>query len=97
MSRSLGDGDVGPLILPFPEVSRIAVPKETGGRLIVASDGLWDGVDHPEGAIAAVSLFIDITYHISHITDHVSQITYHISHITYHISHITGPGYVLRR
>jgi len=53
LARSLGDADVGPNILAVPQVSSVKLPTQ-GGRIIVASDGLWDSVENPEQAIMAV-------------------------------------------
>ncbi|CAD7704143.1 unnamed protein product [Ostreobium quekettii] len=41
MSRSLGDIDCGPHVLPVPHVRQVVLPR-SGVRLILASDGLWD-------------------------------------------------------
>ncbi|KAK9843409.1 hypothetical protein WJX81_000772 [Elliptochloris bilobata] len=41
-ARSLGDA-TNPHVLALPEVQRVALPP-TGGRLVLASDGLWDAV-----------------------------------------------------
>lgn len=43
MSRSLGDIDCGPHVLPVPHVRQVAIPS-TGARLVMASDGLWDHI-----------------------------------------------------
>eukprot|EP00884_Botryococcus_braunii_P001961 jgi/Botrbrau1/11766/Bobra.0195s0091.1 len=42
LSRSFGDFDVGREILCTPHIFQLVVPVE-GARLIVASDGVWDG------------------------------------------------------
>ncbi|KAL6776912.1 hypothetical protein ACKKBF_B03980 [Auxenochlorella protothecoides x Auxenochlorella symbiontica] len=44
LSRAVGDFDVGKVVLPFPHVKQVLVP-ETGARLYVASDGLWDAFE----------------------------------------------------
>jgi len=41
MSRSLGDIDCGPHVLPVPHVRQVVLPR-SGVRLTLASDGLWD-------------------------------------------------------
>lgn len=41
MSRSLGDIDCGPHVLPIPHIRQLAIPR-SGARLVMASDGLWD-------------------------------------------------------
>lgn len=45
MSRSIGDKDVGPWVLPDPHVSVTTVPEDTFlARIVIASDGVWDAV-----------------------------------------------------
>lgn len=44
ISRAIGDFDVGEAVLPFPHVTQVLLPP-TGGRLLVASDGIWDAFD----------------------------------------------------
>ncbi|KAL0045273.1 hypothetical protein WJX82_002436 [Trebouxia sp. C0006] len=44
MSRTIGDYMAGDVVLPEPEVRRVALPSK-GARLIIASDGLWDAVN----------------------------------------------------
>ncbi|KAK1319627.1 putative protein phosphatase 2C 33 [Acorus calamus] len=41
LSRSIGDMDVGEFIVPVPHVKQIKL-SNAGGRLIIASDGIWD-------------------------------------------------------
>eukprot|EP00249_Psilotum_nudum_P000963 c13197_g1_i1 orf=919-1686(+) len=41
LSRSIGDMDVGEFIVPIPHVKQIKL-SNAGGRLIIASDGVWD-------------------------------------------------------
>lgn len=41
MSRSLGDLDCGPHVLPVPHIRQLIIPS-SGARLVMASDGLWD-------------------------------------------------------
>ncbi|XP_020588464.1 probable protein phosphatase 2C 3 [Phalaenopsis equestris] len=43
LSRSIGDMDVGEFIVPIPHVKQVKLAK-TGGRLIIASDGIWDAL-----------------------------------------------------
>lgn len=43
MARSIGDVDAGERVLADPEVKQVTIPL-TGGRLFIASDGLWDAV-----------------------------------------------------
>lgn len=42
VSRSIGDLDAGPLIVPLPHVRQVLVTRHRALRLIMASDGLWD-------------------------------------------------------
>jgi len=41
VSRSIGDSDAGPEIVPLPHVKQVLIPEQ-GCRVIMASDGLWD-------------------------------------------------------
>ncbi|KAL8463348.1 hypothetical protein ACS0TY_033358 [Phlomoides rotata] len=43
LSRSIGDMDVGEFIVPIPYVKQVKL-SSTGGRLIIASDGVWDAL-----------------------------------------------------
>ncbi|TMW89213.1 hypothetical protein EJD97_017494 [Solanum chilense] len=43
LSRSIGDMDVGEFIVPIPYVKQVKL-STVGGRLIIASDGVWDAV-----------------------------------------------------
>lgn len=43
LSRSIGDMDVGEFIVPIPHVKQVKLP-ESGARLIIASDGIWDAL-----------------------------------------------------
>ncbi|PWA75504.1 protein phosphatase 2C family protein [Artemisia annua] len=43
LSRSIGDMDVGEFIVPIPYVKQVKL-SDVGGRLIIASDGIWDGI-----------------------------------------------------
>ncbi|KAG8049988.1 hypothetical protein GUJ93_ZPchr0009g1732 [Zizania palustris] len=41
LSRSIGDTDVGECIIPVPHVKQVKL-SNAGGRIIIASDGVWD-------------------------------------------------------
>ncbi|KAL7149380.1 hypothetical protein ABFS83_05G036800 [Erythranthe nasuta] len=43
LSRSIGDMDVGEFIVPIPYVKQVKL-SSAGGRLIIASDGIWDSL-----------------------------------------------------
>ncbi|KAG6588608.1 probable protein phosphatase 2C 5 [Cucurbita pepo subsp. pepo] len=43
LSRSIGDTDVGEYIVPIPHVKQVKL-SNAGGRLIIASDGIWDAL-----------------------------------------------------
>lgn len=43
LSRSIGDTDVGEFIVPIPYVKQVKL-SNAGGRLIIASDGIWDAL-----------------------------------------------------
>ncbi|KAJ6795560.1 putative protein phosphatase 2C 33 [Iris pallida] len=43
LSRSIGDTDVGEFIVPIPHVKQVKL-STAGGRLIIASDGIWDAL-----------------------------------------------------
>lgn len=43
LSRSIGDMDVGEFIVPIPYVKQVKL-SNVGGRLIIASDGIWDAL-----------------------------------------------------
>ncbi|XP_016458668.2 putative protein phosphatase 2C 15 isoform X2 [Nicotiana tabacum] len=43
LSRSIGDMDVGEFIVPIPYVKQVKL-STAGGRLIIASDGIWDSL-----------------------------------------------------
>lgn len=49
LSRSIGDTDVGEFIVPVPHVKQIKL-SSGGGRLIIASDGVWDALDSEKAA-----------------------------------------------
>ena len=41
MARAIGDEICGEDLLPYPHITQLKMPT-SGGRLIVASDGVWD-------------------------------------------------------
>ncbi|KAJ4745232.1 Phosphatase 2C family protein [Rhynchospora pubera] len=43
LSRSIGDLDVGQFIVPVPYVKQVKL-SNAGGRLVIASDGVWDAL-----------------------------------------------------
>lgn len=43
LSRSIGDMDVGEFIVPIPHVKQVKL-SNAGGRMIIASDGIWDAL-----------------------------------------------------
>lgn len=43
LSRSIGDMDVGNFIVPIPFVKQVKI-SPAGGRLVIASDGVWDAL-----------------------------------------------------
>ncbi|XP_010532274.1 PREDICTED: probable protein phosphatase 2C 15 isoform X1 [Tarenaya hassleriana] len=43
LSRSIGDMDVGEFIVPVPFVKQVKL-SNLGGRVIIASDGIWDAL-----------------------------------------------------
>ncbi|XP_024531793.1 probable protein phosphatase 2C 15 [Selaginella moellendorffii] len=49
LSRSIGDADVGEYIVAVPFVKQVKLPK-TGGRIIIASDGVWDALSTEKAA-----------------------------------------------
>ena len=44
LTRTIGDHDVGPAVIAEPDFSHVFVSAETGGRVVMASDGYWDVV-----------------------------------------------------
>ena len=44
LTRTIGDHDVGPAVIAEPDFSHAFVSAETGGRVVMASDGYWDVV-----------------------------------------------------
>lgn len=55
LSRSIGDMDVGEFIVPIPYVKQIKL-SNAGGRLIIASDGVWDALCSEKAAKACRGL-----------------------------------------
>nr|CAB3496173.1 unnamed protein product [Digitaria exilis] len=55
LSRSIGDTDVGEFIVPIPHVKQVKL-LNTGGRLIIASDGIWDALSSETAAQACRGL-----------------------------------------
>nr|KAJ0213334.1 hypothetical protein LSAT_V11C400163570 [Lactuca sativa] len=49
LSRSIGDMDVGEFIVPIPHVKQVKLSNR-GGRLIIASDGIWDALSSEAAA-----------------------------------------------
>ncbi|ONL98685.1 putative protein phosphatase 2C 12 [Zea mays] len=47
LSRSIGDIDVGEFIVPVPHVKQVKL-SNAGGRLVIASDGVWDALHFQE-------------------------------------------------
>ncbi|GJY55650.1 probable protein phosphatase 2C 15 [Tanacetum coccineum] len=56
LSRSIGDMDVGEFIVPIPYVKQVKL-SDAGGRLIIASDGIWDAVSSDMAAKSCVDVF----------------------------------------
>lgn len=55
LSRSIGDMDVGEFIVPIPHVKQVKL-SNAGGRLIIASDGIWDALSSEMAAKACRGL-----------------------------------------
>ncbi|XP_010245443.1 PREDICTED: probable protein phosphatase 2C 5 [Nelumbo nucifera] len=55
LSRSIGDTDVGEFIVPIPHVKQVKL-SNAGGRLIIASDGIWDALSSEMAAKACRGL-----------------------------------------
>ncbi|GLU04709.1 hypothetical protein SLE2022_218450 [Rubroshorea leprosula] len=49
LSRSIGDTDVGEFIVPIPYVKQVKL-SNAGGKLIIASDGIWDALSSEAAA-----------------------------------------------
>ncbi|GAB4855622.1 hypothetical protein Ancab_024243 [Ancistrocladus abbreviatus] len=59
LSRSIGDTDVGEFIVPIPHVKQVKL-SNAGGRLIIASDGIWDALSSDMAAKACRGLPADL-------------------------------------
>ncbi|XP_020103011.1 probable protein phosphatase 2C 33 [Ananas comosus] len=59
LSRSIGDTDVGEFIVPIPHVKQVKL-SSAGGRLIIASDGIWDALSSETAAKACRGLPAEI-------------------------------------
>ncbi|GER55426.1 protein phosphatase 2C family protein [Striga asiatica] len=59
LSRSIGDTDVGEFIVPIPHVKQVKL-SNAGGRLIIASDGIWDALSSDSAAQACRGLPADL-------------------------------------
>ncbi|XP_050224379.1 probable protein phosphatase 2C 5 isoform X2 [Mercurialis annua] len=60
LSRSIGDTDVGEFIVPVPHVKQVKL-SNTGGRLIIASDGIWDALSSDTAAKSCRGLPAEIS------------------------------------
>ncbi|KAK1440427.1 hypothetical protein QVD17_06254 [Tagetes erecta] len=59
LSRSIGDTDVGEFIVPIPHVKQVKL-SNSGGRLIIASDGIWDALSSDMAAQCCRGLPADL-------------------------------------
>ncbi|XP_051124069.1 probable protein phosphatase 2C 5 [Andrographis paniculata] len=59
LSRSIGDTDVGEFIVPIPHVKQVKL-SNSGGRLIIASDGIWDALSSDSAAQCCRGLPADL-------------------------------------
>lgn len=59
LSRSIGDTDVGEFIVPIPHVKQVKL-SNAGGRLIIASDGIWDALSSDMAAQSCRGLPADL-------------------------------------
>ncbi|KAH7676500.1 Protein-serine/threonine phosphatase protein [Dioscorea alata] len=59
LSRSIGDTDVGEFIVPIPHVKQVKL-SSAGGRLIIASDGIWDALSSEAAAKSCRGLPADL-------------------------------------
>lgn len=59
LSRSIGDTDVGEYIVPVPHVKQVKL-SSAGGRLIIASDGIWDALSNDNAAKTCRGLPADL-------------------------------------
>jgi serine/threonine protein phosphatase PrpC len=55
LSRSIRDMDVGKFIVPIPHVKQVKL-SNAGGRLVIASDGIWDALPSEAAAKACRGL-----------------------------------------
>ncbi|KAK2970677.1 hypothetical protein RJ640_001937 [Escallonia rubra] len=55
LSRFIGDVDVGEFIVPIPYVKQVKL-SNVGGRLIIASDGIWDALSSEKAAKSCLGL-----------------------------------------
>ncbi|KAK7392056.1 hypothetical protein VNO78_20482 [Psophocarpus tetragonolobus] len=59
LSRSIGDTDVGEFIVPIPHVKQVKL-SNAGGRLIIASDGIWDALSSDMAAKSCRGLHVEL-------------------------------------
>lgn len=59
LSRSIGDTDVGEYIVPIPHVKQVKL-SDAGGRLVIASDGIWDALSSDVAANCCRGLPADL-------------------------------------
>ncbi|XVE89591.1 hypothetical protein DITRI_Ditri20bG0008300 [Diplodiscus trichospermus] len=59
LSRSIGDTDVGEFIVPIPHVKQVKL-SNAGGRLVIASDGIWDALSSDMAAKSCWGLPADL-------------------------------------
>ncbi|PKA58390.1 Kinesin-4 [Apostasia shenzhenica] len=57
LSRSIGDTDVGEFIVPIPYVKQLL---HSGGRLVIASDGIWDALSSEMAAKSCRGLPVEL-------------------------------------
>ncbi|KMT14278.1 hypothetical protein BVRB_4g076330 isoform B [Beta vulgaris subsp. vulgaris] len=57
--RSIGDTNVGEFIVPVPHVKQVKL-SDAGGRLVIASDGIWDTLSSDAAAKACRGLPADL-------------------------------------
>ncbi|XP_074570906.1 putative protein phosphatase 2C 12 [Curcuma longa] len=62
LSRSIGDKDVGELIVPVPHVKQVKL-SNAGGRVIIASDGVWDALTPQMALNCSRGLPADVAAH----------------------------------
>eukprot|EP00899_Mesostigma_viride_P025900 jgi/Mesvir1/6495/Mv16764-RA.1 len=54
VGRAIGDVDVGPAVVAVPDMLQFSMPS-SGGRLVIASDGVWDALSFREVASPIMS------------------------------------------